>query len=164
MEFDTKKLKPAHLKRIRALADLNEDQLARFLQYVAFVESKQNDKIFHEGEEADCMFLILQGQVRFLTEKKRGRPYFLRYLEAGDSFGEIALIDGGLRSATAEACKESLLLKLDADALEKLIGEEPRLGNQVLLRICLELGAHLRDLTKRVGNDAALREVLQVLA
>jgi hypothetical protein len=42
MEFDVKKLKPAQLKRVRSLANLSLDQLARFLSFVDFVQFAQN--------------------------------------------------------------------------------------------------------------------------
>jgi CRP/FNR family cyclic AMP-dependent transcriptional regulator len=163
MEFDTTKLKPAHLKRIRSLAALTEEQIGRFLPYVEFIQRKANDLIFHEGDEADCLFLILTGRVRILSEKKRRRPYFLRYLDAGESLGEVGLIDGRPRSASAEAFKDCLLLKIDREHFDKLMDEEPVLANQFLLRLCTELGTHLRDLTNRVGNDAQLREIVAFL-
>src|SRR5581483_8833968 len=110
-EFDTKRLKPAHLRRIRSLATMTEEQLGSFFGYVRFFQCGANEEVCREDEAADSMFLILQGQVRIMTEGRRGRPYFLRFLEAGDAFGQIALLDGGRRSATAEATKDSLLLE-----------------------------------------------------
>ena len=164
MEFDTSILKPGHLKRIRSLATLNEQQLSRFLAFVSFVRCQPGEIVCREGDPANCMFLLLAGQMRILTEKKRRRPYFLRYLEPGQSFGEIALLDGGVRSATVEAVKESLLLQLDDQNFKRLLLEEPNLANQFLLRVCIGLGSHLRDLTSRAGNDAALHEVTKWVA
>ena len=161
MEFDTTTLRPKQIKRIRSLATLSEEQLARFLEFVSFVRCKPGEIICNEGDNADCMYLLLAGQMRIVTEKKRKHPYFLRYLEAGQSFGEIALLDGGERSATVEAIKDSLLLRLDETGFKRLLQEEPGLGNQFLLRLCIELGSKIRDLTNRAGNDANLKEAAQ---
>ena len=151
------------MKRIRSLAALDEEQISRFLPYVEFIEYRANDIIFREKEEADCLFLILQGKVRVISEKNRKRRYFLRYLEAGESLGEVGLIDGRLRSATAEAFQDCLLLKIDRERFDRMMDEEPVLANQFLLRLCTELGTCLRDLTNRVGNDAVLKEAISFL-
>src|ERR1700691_83731 len=59
-EFDTSSLKPAQMRRIRSLATMSEEQLARFLPFVRFVRCGQHDVVCREGEDARSMFLILQ--------------------------------------------------------------------------------------------------------
>ncbi len=162
-EFDTRTLKPAQMKRIRSLATMTEEQLTRFLRFVTIIRCPQNQIVCREGDEAHSMFLILRGQMRILTEKRRGRPYFLRYLEPGDSFGEIALFDGGRRSATVEAVTDSILLEFDDQRFNRLLVEEPVLANQFLIRVSIQVGSHLRDLTARLNRDTALQEALRFL-
>jgi CRP-like cAMP-binding protein len=117
--------------------------------------------VVREGEDAHSMFLILEGKMRIVTEKKPGRPCFLRSLAPGDSFGEIALFDGGRRSAAVEAAKDSLLLEFTDQNFKKLLAEKPVLANQFLLRVSVGIGSHLRDLTRRLARDMALRETLR---
>jgi CRP/FNR family cyclic AMP-dependent transcriptional regulator len=163
-DFDTRLLKPAHMRHIRSLASMTEEQLARFIPFVRFIRCQQFDVVCREGDEARSMFLILHGQVRILTEKRRGRPYFLRHLEPGDSFGEIALFDGGRRSATVEAAKDSILLEIEQKTFKRLMTEEPMLANQFLLKVAIQLGGQVRDLTTRLSRDTLLQETLRLIA
>ena len=89
-------LKPGHLRRIKSLALLNDEQLAAFLNYVEVVNCVPASSLFKEGEPGDSMFLILEGQMRVSTPKRTTEgSLFLRMLEAGDSFGEVALLSHG---------------------------------------------------------------------
>ena len=83
-------LKPGHLRRIKSLALLNEEQLAAILNYVDVVNCAQAKTLFLEGQPGDSMFLILEGQMRVFTTPRSGQSLFLRMLEAGDVFGEVA--------------------------------------------------------------------------
>ena len=106
------------------------------------------------------MFLILEGRMRVCTKKRSGQMLFLRMLEAGESFGEIALLDQGQRSATVESADDTLLLKISASSLKTLIAEQPALAAQFLYHLARSLGSNLRDLTKRLRAGAELSDVL----
>src|SRR3546814_19440283 len=56
-----------------------------------------------------------------------GKPVFLSYLPAGSYVGEMALIDGGRRTATVRAAIKSEVIKLDGDAFRRLLARKPQL-------------------------------------
>ncbi len=99
------------------------------------------------------MFLILEGEVRIFSKQKNGEILFLRMLRAGDAFGEIALLNQTPRSASAEAAKEGLLLKISAASLDKLMRAEPALAGQFLFHLARSLGRQLSDLTARLRSQ-----------
>jgi CRP-like cAMP-binding protein len=153
--MDKSNLKPGHLRRIRSLALLGTDQLESFLNYVEIVPYAQSGTVFREGQPGDSMFLILEGQCRVYSRQRTGEMLFLRLLEAGAAFGEIGLLNREVRSASVEATQDSILLKISASSLEKLVSEQPALAAQFLLHLARSLGLQLSHLTKKlvVGKE-----------
>ena len=154
-------LKPGHLKRIKSLALLDDTQLAAFLNYIEVVNLAQGAALFHEGQAGDSMFLILEGQMRVFTRKRDSEEsLLLRMLEAGDSFGEIALLNQLPRSATVEATKPSVLIKISAPMLNRLLIELPALAAQFLYHVAKTLGRQLTDLTTKLRVRSAQVDLL----
>jgi CRP-like cAMP-binding protein len=148
--MDRSKLKPAHLRRIKSLALLSDSQLEVFLDYIQLVVCPHSGSIFREGQQGDSMYLILDGEMRVYGKQRTGEVLFLRALQAGDSFGEVALLTAGPRSASVEAMKQSLLLKISAASLQKLLDAEPALAAQFLYHLARSLGRQLSDVTTRL--------------
>ena len=157
--MDKSNLKPAQLRRIKSLALLSDSQLESFLEYVELVTYEHSGTIFKEGQHEDSMFLILEGEVRVYSKQKSGEVMFLRMLQAGDALGEIALLTQGPRSASAEAVKQSLLLKVSAASLKKLMDAEPAVAAQFLFHLARTLGRNLGDLTTRLRNHREFGDV-----
>jgi len=154
-------LKPGHLKRIKSLALLNDAQLAAFLNYIEVVNLVQGVALFQEGHPGNSMFLILEGQMRVVTRKRDSEDsLLLRMMEAGDSFGEIALLNQIPRSATVEATKPSVLIQIAAPALNQLLLEQPVLAAQFLFHVAKTLGRQLTDLTTKLRVRSAQVDLL----
>jgi CRP/FNR family cyclic AMP-dependent transcriptional regulator len=157
-------LKPGHLRRIKSLALLNDEQLAAFLNYVEVVNCATASSLFKQGETGDSMFLILEGQMRVSTPKKTtDGALFLRMLEAGDSFGEVALLSQGPRTASVEATQNSVLIKITAGSLDKLMSEQPALAAQFLYHLAKVLGRQLSDLTAKLRASSEQKDILSLL-
>jgi CRP-like cAMP-binding protein len=148
--MDKSNLKPAHLRRIKSLASLTDSQLESFLDYIEIIECPHSGRIFIEGQRGDAMFLVLEGEMRVYAKEKSGEVMFLRILSAGDAFGEVALLTEGHRTASVEAVKQSLLIKISAPSLQKLMVDEPGLAAQFLYYLARTLGRQLGELTTRL--------------
>jgi EAL domain-containing protein (putative c-di-GMP-specific phosphodiesterase class I)/CRP-like cAMP-binding protein len=105
--------------------------------------------IFAEGEAGDCAYLIESGIVEISTSRASGSIVLAR-LHAGDLFGEMALIDHGVRSATARALEATTLAVIRRDqVLRKMDAADPLI--KLFLRVLLR---RLRETSSRV--DASL--------
>ncbi|MEI8289288.1 MAG: cyclic nucleotide-binding domain-containing protein [Verrucomicrobiota bacterium] len=158
--MDKSDIKPGHLRRIKSLAHLSDDQLLAFLNYVELVEFAQAATLFQDGQPGDSMYLILQGQMWVSTQKKNSEgAVFLRTLEMGDAFGEIALITQMPRTATIEVAQSSVLIKITAGALYKLMAEQPAIAAQFLFHIARSLGGELGNLTTKLRARTEMEDL-----
>lgn len=119
----------------------------------------EGEIICSQGDPGDALYGLVTGRVRISTGDAGGREIFLNIMEPGDTFGEIALLDGGTRTATAVAMSASELVSLRRDHLFELLGREPQVALE-LLRLC---GERLRW-TSGLLEDAALLDVPARLA
>jgi CRP/FNR family transcriptional regulator, cyclic AMP receptor protein len=120
---------------------------------------RSGELVFASGDPGDALFGVVTGRIRISTGRSDGREIFLNIMEPGDTFGEIALLDGGTRTATATAMTDSQLVSLRRAALFELLEREPKTALE-LLRLC---GERLRW-TSGLLEDAALLEAPARLA
>jgi CRP-like cAMP-binding protein len=83
----------------------------------------------------------------------QGRESLLATLQTGDLFGEVSLFDTGPRSADVVANADSLLLKISADAFQKLAVQHPELAAPFLLAVGRTMTARLRASNKRYQDS-----------
>ena len=111
---------------LQMFSSVSPDDLAPVLQTAEIKEIRAGQTIINEGEEGFDIFVIRQGSM--VVEKSiGGKPVFLSYLPAGSYVGEMALIDGGRRTATVRAAIKSEVIKLDGEAFRNLLRRKPDL-------------------------------------
>ena len=140
-----RKLPPATLERIAALATQKS--------------CRRGEILFSAGDPGDALYGVVSGRIRISTGSAEGREIFLNIMDPGDTFGEIALLDGGTRTATATAIEASELVSIRRGPLFELLEREPKTALE-LLRLC---GQRLRW-TSGLLEDAALLDAPARLA
>lgn len=103
--------------------------------------------IFSEGESGHEMYVIHEGKVK-ITKKIRAMETILAELDRGDFFGEMAILEKEVRSATATAATDVKLLVIDEKTFETTIRTNP----DVAIRIMRKLAGRLRDADHRIEN------------
>src|SRR6266446_5972883 len=83
--------------------DLNPAVLHTISESIEILTLKSDQVLFEENEPGDCLYLILQGSIKISKRGRGGQQETLTHLLANDYFGEMALVDGGKRSAQATA-------------------------------------------------------------
>lgn len=105
---------------------LTREDLAEVLATAEVKSVRAGEAILSEGEEGRDIFVVRQGSM--VVEKTiGGRAVFLSYLPAGSYVGEMALIDGGRRTATVRAAIRSEVIRIDGDAFARLLALKPDL-------------------------------------
>jgi CRP-like cAMP-binding protein len=133
------------------------------LERIASLATQRNygagEIVCSQGDPGDALYAVVTGRIRISSGAADGREIFLNIMEPGDSFGEIALLDGGTRTATAIAMVASELVSLRRDHLFALLERESQVALE-LLRLC---GERLRW-TSGLLEDAALLDAPARLA
>jgi CRP-like cAMP-binding protein len=100
---------------------------------------ERNTVIFSQSDPGDALYGVVTGRVRISASSAGGREVFLNIMEPGDTFGEIALLDGRPRTAGASATAPSDLLIVTREQFLGLLAREPRLAEHLLRLLCARL-------------------------
>jgi CRP-like cAMP-binding protein len=109
---------------------------------------KDGEEIVRQGKLGDSMFVVQGGRVEVLQHSDNGGEQHLAYLEAGDFFGEMAVFEKEVRSATVRAAGEARVLKVDKKALLTRIREDPLLAVNLLKT----MSHRIRDLNREISR------------
>jgi len=88
--------------------------------------------IIQQGEMGDSMYVVQGGRVEVLQDSDKAGEQHLAFLDSGDFFGEMAVFEKEVRSATVRAAGEARVLKIDKKALLTRIREDPLLAINLL--------------------------------
>ena len=132
-------------------ADCSEDELAEIVSRARLHEFRAGKEIMGQGEEGDALFILLSGVARVSVLAANGREIVLDYAEGGEVLGEIAMIDGGLRTASVHAFTDCRALRLSRPAFAEIIGAQPSLA----MRIMQGLARRLRQTNLTVEAERA---------
>ena len=115
--------------------------------------------VFSQADPGEALYGVVTGRIRISTSSPNGREMFLNIMEPGDTFGEIALLDGRHRTATASATAPSELIIITRDHFLELLTHEPKLVSHVIRLLCERL-----RWTSGLAEESALLSVPQRLA
>jgi CRP-like cAMP-binding protein len=115
--------------------------------------------VFSQADPGDALYGVVTGKIRISASSPDGREIFLNIMEPGDTFGEIALLDGRHRTATASATSPSELIIITRAHFLELLEREPRLVSHVVQLLCERI-----RWTSGLAEDSALLSVPERLA
>ncbi len=127
-----------HLRENRLFMGLSREFLEDIASGVGVLEFKPGEIIFREGEKGDCLYLVCEGTILISKEGRRGNQEPLGVIEQGNFFGEMALVDGGPRSAQASAVERAVVGKMDRSDFERILDRAPRSLHMNFLRCVVE--------------------------
>ncbi len=110
------------------------------------------ETLFWEDEPADSLYGVAKGLIRIWVHGPDGRELTLNLMESGDFFGEIALLDGLPRTASASALADTEMLSVPRAAFLELMQAEPKLALHIIELLC----ERLRHNTDRIRDAAFL--------
>ena len=124
---------------------------------------RRGEVLFHEGDPGDALFVVASGAVKVVVPSEEGEEAILATLRRGDFLGELALLDGAPRSASAVALEPTETLALPRDQFRALVASEPAIRDALLAALAGELRRltthvaelHFLDLTGRLAARLA---------
>lgn len=109
---------------------------------------KKSAYLFFENDKGREMYLIVSGLVKVYKSDTTGRIKTLSYLKEGDFFGEMALLDVEIRSASAQFLEDSEVMILDGKFFKRFVFDHPKMA----LKIMKTLSSRLRETNKQIED------------
>jgi signal transduction histidine kinase len=118
--------------------------------------------LFSQGDPGDSLYTVLSGQLRIYRRIEDGSDVELRRPGPGESLGELALIDGGARSDTAEALTPCRLFAISREAFLDAVPQSPDLLSAVLNNLVAHVRATAEHLLRAELEQRALRAEMEL--
>jgi len=139
------------LRSMDLFADLPDEELTKIARLLKEHKVSENEVIFAQDDVGDGLYIVLQGRVRIASTDHFGRERVLAFYGPGEFFGDMAVLTGGPRSATASASTELRLLHLRKDDFDILVATSVSMMRG-MLRVMVERQTAMNTrLTQEVG-------------
>jgi CRP/FNR family transcriptional regulator, cyclic AMP receptor protein len=141
---------------------IESEELTRIALTMTRHRYRRDEVIFHEGDPGDSLHVVVEGRVKITRESAEGEEAIVVVLQAGDSFGELVMLDGAPRSATATAMEPTETMTMARTTFVELVEGGSPFRTQLLNGIA----RRLRRLTDQLAEvhflDLAGRLALQL--
>jgi CRP/FNR family transcriptional regulator, cyclic AMP receptor protein len=149
------------LKQADIFFELTNTQLELVASICSEKTYQQGESIFEENTPGNQLYVIANGEVgiqvssALISKDQKGEAFTIATLRRGQSFGEIALVDEGLRSAGARSAQpDTRLIVIPRDKLMLLCDTYPQLGYRLMRNLAADLAMKIRH------TDLQVREQL----
>lgn len=146
------------LKSLPYFASLSSEEIERINKDVLELAFDRGQIVFLEGEPCRGLYVVKAGRVRIFKTSPAGREQVLLIAQAGDSFNDVPVFDGGPNPASASAIEASVVYLIPKETLVSLVAECP-----VALAVIRRFAGRLRHLTA-VVESLSFRSVVSRLA
>ncbi len=145
------------LAEIPLFSLLDEQERAALAERLDDASFPAGTTIFHTGQPGDALYVVRTGEVEIFFHSDTGDRILLETATAGGFFGEISLLDGGPRTASAVVTKDAELLVVDREDLDGYQKNRP----EAALDLLAATGRRLRE-TNRILRQTAAKNINEV--
>ncbi|MCB0862361.1 MAG: Crp/Fnr family transcriptional regulator [Solirubrobacterales bacterium] len=139
------------LRSVPLFAELDQDELEQFSRVAIPRSYPEGTRVFHEGDHSDACYIVKSGTFRVTREHPDGRAITLATLGEGDIVGELAMLDGEVRSASVETLGgDGELLALPAGDVRSLLERHP----EITVKFVAALTRRLRAANERISRQS----------
>lgn len=129
------------LKSNETFATLDDETVAWVAQQASVVELSEGQTLFSRGDTPDAAFLLMHGSILVEVYSSEGRALRLAGLQPGELFGELAVLDGGSRTADARAKVDSTLYRFSRPVFQQLSKHQAAFSHALTLSVIGRLRA-----------------------
>ncbi len=132
------------LRDIGLFGALSDEVLSRLSQTLQQRRVGSGEMVFHEGDAAHEMFVVLDGELEVLKKSRKGGLHRVAILGPPDAFGEMSIIDVQPRSASVRCVAPTRLLRVSSEDLDHLYRHDLKAYALIILNIARDLSRRLR--------------------
>src|SRR5439155_2730615 len=140
----------ALLARVPVFDALGPAELQRVAQVAVPRSFPAQHVIFREGDHSDTCYVVSTGHARAIREHPDGRIIALAHFGPGDIFGELAMFDDEVRSATVDTLDALETIAILGSDMRRLLREHP----DIAVKLIISLGRRLRDANERLTRQS----------
>lgn len=129
----------------RMFRDFDWHDIEALSDYMQAYTASKGLTLFREGDGGNYLCLIIQGKIDIYKKDQNDRRKVVATIGPGKTLGEMSIIDGEPRSATAITAEPATLALLTKDNFQRLVREKPGLATQILLQVSRLLSQRLRS-------------------
>ncbi len=141
----------AILSEVPIFALLDEQERAQLAERLETVKVAAGKPLFNYGDPGDSLYIVSEGEVELFFKNDTGERIVLETATPGHFFGEISLLDGGPRTASALVTKDLVALVIDRDSLDAFLRVRP----SAALDLLAATGRRLRQTSQKLRNTAS---------
>jgi CRP/FNR family cyclic AMP-dependent transcriptional regulator len=123
---------PKLLKDLELFSELSERELQDVAALAQVQKLDTDTTVFHEGDPADSIFVVVNGRVKIVTTSTDGKEFILSVLGAGQIFGEMGLLEEAPRSASVSTITDVELLVIKHDDFDHLLKTSPGISRKLM--------------------------------
>lgn len=138
------------LGRVPVFSTLEHEDLERIAELAVPRAYEPGQIVFREGDASDTCYIVRSGRARAVREHPDGRTITLATFGPGDIFGELAMFEDELRSATVEAVQSTGAVAVLGPDMRRLMVDHP----QIAIRLLAALGRRLRETNDRLAKQS----------
>jgi CRP-like cAMP-binding protein len=138
------------LGRVPVFSTLEHEDLERVSTLAVPRSFEPGQVVFREGDASDTCYIVRSGRARAVREHVDGRTLALATFGPGDIFGELAMFEDELRSATVEAVQSTEVVAVLGPDMRRLMVEHP----EISIRLVVALGRRLRETNDRLAKQS----------
>jgi len=131
--------KLAVLRKHPIFCDLDSEALDQLCRYAKHATLKRGDAIFSKGDPGTSLYAVISGTVKISISSADGRSAILNLIGAGETFGEVALLDGQERTADASANTNCEIYVIDRREFLPFVRSQPALAMKFIELLCTRL-------------------------
>lgn len=124
------------LRRQRLLARLSDAELEALIPQLRLLKAEKGSIIVSKGGPGDALFMVLSGSLQVVNLNEEGREIGLNFLNSGDFFGELSVIEDAPRSASVVSITPSVLAALPRQAALQLMFKNPQVAETLMRHLC----------------------------
>jgi len=138
------------LRRVSLFSELSPEELERIARVAVPRSYAAGSIILREGDPGDTCYILRSGTARVVRQHADGRAITLTNLGPGEIFGELAMLDGEVRSATVEAVDDVRAIAILAGDLKRLLSVHP----EIAVKLLGALAERLRETNARISRQS----------
>ncbi len=139
------------LRRVNLFEFLSDEDRAALAARLTPVTIQSGETVFRSGDPGDALFIICKGEVEIFINDDTGHKIILEHAKAGDTFGELSMLDNGPRNASALVIHDLEALRMDHARLDQFLRAHP----SAALGLLASMSRRLRVSANRLRRTAS---------